>query len=315
MMKHSSLSPSVALAVPLLLAGSVSIAAPPPAAPMMTPQASKVLTSDKRYRFEEREQEEQTPREEVMAKFSAAYQKKGRPKIALFWNRELSDRVTSWEVDQRDSISQTGSVNLQGNIVQQTDAPEGEKSEFYSTPLDTSVDGKGKVSAYREFRREDGPRYGMGELFNSEFGSGFMQPFFDAAVQVVDRAAIIRLQDRETVSDGSAGYQPDRQRLETSALLGYSDFLAEVVMLPDDRTETGFSFRVTVKEVSTGIMVAMFKSEGTPPREDSAPARWVATDEGYQREEIIEREFDIDEFGEQIAYETLEALARVWSRG
>lgn len=141
---------------------------------------------------------------------------------------------------------------------------------------------------------------------------------------MLDRSMILRLTDNKTTKKGV-----DYQLNETSALEGYADYLAEILMTPDEYAPIGMSFLVTIKDVSTGAIVAMLSSDGElkdlkdlfndnwyvdnsgynwvdgrPPEQ-----KWVIDSDGYK---VIDLEPSPKLVGQQLAIELISELNSIW---
>jgi len=221
---------------------------------------------------------EQLPRSVVLNLFSDLYKKRGEPSIAIFWNRKFDSQLSQWK------------ANDGGGLVENKEAQQ---------------PGREK----------------LGEVESFEFSAGYMQPFLETSTKIIDREAIMRLTAHGASNDDNYwykryGYRPtlDYQKVETKALVGYAQYFTEIIFASGKNTDVDVSFMVTVKEVSTGRVVAMFKSDGRPPIKKNLPQRWVAKNSGYElgmpsNELVLPKEV-----GKQLAYETMEALVKVWGK-
>lgn len=281
-------------------------------------------------------------RSSVRSGFKNAYQRAGKPGIAVFWNREFNDELSQWYSDKR--VVRTG--EQAHNTNDKFEPASGSKLDGYNRSMTggsriveaqyfAECNEALKVSASRERGETDkdavsaevtpnaelcyqvlnkraptGDDMG-GKAKEFEFSSGYMQPFFGSGAKMLDRAAIMRITQRDNANKAGAEMISDSQQIETDALIGYADYLAEVVYSSKSGTQLGVEFLVTVKEVSSGRVVAMFRSEGTPADLDKPKEEWVATATGFSKR-TTSAETEPKAVGEQLAYETMEALSRVW---
>jgi hypothetical protein len=155
-----------------------------------------------------------------------------------------------------------------------------------------------------EWRAPRPARWGVDEALALELEAGFTALLTEAAVAVLDRAAIMRLQDRAQRSATA-----DAQRLETDALLAQADLLIELVMAPHPSAPLGASFRVTVKEVRTGRIVISRTGDGHAAALQSAE-RWEVGDDGFVR--ASDQRETAWLVGEELARDTMAALAEGW---
>lgn len=296
-------------------------------APMLAPP-QPVLTSEA-WNEEQRTKNVKplSARGDILSQFRSAYDNSGNPGIAIFWNRKFSDRLSQWEALARRSVTGEASTNAadifkkQGDIKKEdvlgsaigslnNSKPSGEVLGSY----ERNVQGGSRILAaeYIERKLDKEQRLGMGESRDFEFNAGFMQPFLSSSAKIIDRQAIMRLVERDNARDAGSEMIADYQKVETDALIGYADYLAEIVFTPNSSADLGMSFMVSVKEVATGRVVAMFKSDGTPPKKPVQPDQYIATASGYQKAVPEDKVGTPQEVGEQLAYETMEALTRIW---
>ena len=145
----------------------------------------------------------------------------------------------------------------------------------------------------------------MPEGLAFQLESGFTAAFAQSDVAMVDRAAVMRLQDRaERAAD------PDAQRVETDALLRHADFLVEVLMAPQPATPLDVVFQVNVKNVRTGQVVQSLTTDGKAASEATGTS-WEVGEQGFVRSRGRNAR-TANKVGEQLALETMEALAARW---
>jgi len=245
-------------------------------------------------------------RQEVLIKFTESYESAGEPEIAIFWNREFDDQLSQWYQTLR--TTQTGETAMKGKDKfepKSGDAPEYERN--------ISGDGKIVAAQYVEVRNKAQNRKGFSNESDSfGFSAGFTSTFLSVPTKILDRKAIMRLVQRDNAKEAGEEMISDYQKIETDALIGYAEYLAEILLTPDQSGDSSWAFMVTVKSVSTGQVVAMFKSTANKPFEEQQKSRWVATSSGYQKE-IDTREIGTPtEVGEQLAFETMQALSKMW---
>lgn len=241
----------------------------------------------------------QKQRLSIINSFRQAYSKTGQPKLAVFWNRKFDDQLSQWYQVSRSTQTKTAS----------------NRYELSSDPAITrsiNYDDKVAYTQYKEVRLDTRDRAGFNEADAFEFSSGFTSTLIDVPTKIIDRDTIMRLMDRKNAKDMGAALISDNQKVETDALVGYADYLAEILLARDPSAETGWSFMVSVMSLNDGRVVAKFKSEAktpeTPPEE-----RWVATSKGYQKTTIRkEKESSLAQVGEQLAFETMHALTKAW---
>jgi hypothetical protein len=235
----------------------------------------------------------------IIANFAQVYGTKGRPRIAVFWNRRFDDRLSDWTTGLR--VTETDSTEL--DVAVNGERVDGEKtSSALSGSLDAHLKERRSVAA--SWRQPEQRRGGLPEGLAFQLESGFTATFAEADVAMVDRAAAMRLQDRAAHTS-----DPDTQRVETDALSSHADLLLEVLMAPQPATPLGMVFQVNVKDVRTGQVVHSLTSDGQAAAAASA-ARWEAGEHGFVH--ASNRAQVASKIGEELALETMAALAARW---
>ncbi|THB73612.1 MAG: hypothetical protein D6B25_14880 [Desulfobulbaceae bacterium] len=208
----------------------------------------------------------------ITSDFSAAYERAGKPKIAVFWNRKFDDQLSQWEATQR--------INMNQQIT--------------------------------ETRAQRQNRSGLGESGGFDFSAGYSQDFILNGVQLIDRPAVMRFVERKTAMETGRETVADYQKVEADALIGFADYFNEIVFVERQDSEIGFEFLVSVKEVSSGRVVAMFRSNPRFPEKPAPEPVWLVTDNGYQKVYPERMKATPGEVGERLALETMGALSKVW---
>ena len=244
-------------------------------------------------------------RKNILKSFEKAYDKEGTPSIAIFWNRKFDDQLSQWYQDVR--LSQTGETSAKAS--DKFEPKSGDKPGY-----ERNVSGGGKIvsAQYEESRVKEQERNGFQESESFDFSAGFTTTFLSVPAKIIDRQAIMRLIQRDNSEEAGAEMISDYQKIETDALIGYAEFLAEVLLTPDPKGDTGWAFMVTVKSVSNGQVIAMFKSTGNKPLEGSVKEKWVSADSGYEKQTPKREIGHPQEVGEQLAYEVMESLTKAW---
>ena len=96
------------------------------------------------------------------------------------------------------------------------------------------------------------PNCGKTSVFNALTGVG---------ANLVDRSAAMRFADAEKAVQVE---RPDALRVEADALLQKGDLLLEVLNAPDPKAPSGLLYRLLVKEVGTGRVLASHVTDAKP---------------------------------------------------
>jgi len=229
----------------------------------------------------------------VGAAFRAAYAAEGTPRLAVFWNRAFSDRLSQWTALSR--------------VVRS------EQSRITGTLFDTDNSAliQGNESVQAELLNPETGRAGFEtERADMAFESAYVTPLQTHGARIIDRATVMRLTQSEMRNDEGMTYRPDQQLVETDALINYTDLIAEILMVRDPEADLGAAFRVQVKDVRTGELVISFLSRGETPARAGARREWVATDQGFQPR--ADKAPTPEGVARRLAFETMERLAGRW---
>jgi len=236
----------------------------------------------------------------IIAQFARVYGTKGRPRIAVFWNRRFDDRLSDWTTGVR--VTETERSQL--DVAARGERVDGsERSATITGSLDADLNQRRTLEA--SWRRLGHTRDGLPEGLAFQLESGFTAAFAQADVAMIDRAAVMRLQDRAARTSDR-----DTQRIEADALLNHADFLVEVLMAPQPATPLEMVFQVNVKDVRTGQVVQSLTTDGHAASEATAD-RWEVGERGFVRSRGRSAQ-TASKIGEQLALETMEQLAARW---
>jgi len=225
--------------------------------------------------------------------FAAAYARAGKPPIAVLWDRALTDTLSS----NYDLVAQSSSASA-------TEAGAGISRDGHhlhssSSEIHSSVSRLGT--------REVAPARAERVLSEDEdwtLEAAFVSRLREAGARLVDRNVAMRT----TAAAGTPASRSDRQTIETRALSGKAKLLLEVQQTLDPHTPFGVRFRIQIKDLSSGAILAMVAGDGSPP--PRGPGRFVAGPQGFEREAVPGP--TIEDAGTQLAEQTLSALASQW---
>ncbi|HZV09107.1 MAG TPA: hypothetical protein VFF94_05095, partial [Novosphingobium sp.] len=215
----------------------------------------------------------------LIARFTQAYRRAKSPRMVIFWNRALTDDVaTSHELYAR---SHTDS---QANVQSGYGWAHGDSASNSETRLGISHDDPG---------RRDTP---LAESDDFGLEQGFTDALAQAGVRLVDRTAIMR-------TGALRGGTWNLQALETRSILAHAELVVEVAPLADGSGGAG-SFKVVVRNLASGRLVANVQSRGEPPAQVQP---YVAGPSGFVR--AAPHEPTPYEAGRQIGLDVMAALA------
>ncbi len=241
------------------------------------------------------------PAPDALAMFSTSYVAAKRPRIAIYWNRELDDQLAARYEDYT-------SRRATDEVVESTTQDE-TRVEHGATSISdhsTSREKRSETAQGTRLLAAKTSRAGAAESIEWRLESAFLNPFLSAGVELIDRNVTMRM----LASAGTPDSRPDVQRIEASALAGKADLLMEVLMTPDADSPIGCRFRVTVKDVRSGAIVGLLSTRAIPSTETTS--RWVPGPGGFRKVTTTETPV-LEQFGERLAQEAMFHLANRWN--
>lgn len=189
----------------------------------------------------------------TIASFADSYARNGRPRLALYWNKQLSEALSDWYSDMRVVNSSQNNSTMSGDF-----------------NLNQSGNSQNTLEVQR--RVQDSRRAAVTESFEWEFQEAFLAPFLEAGATIVDRGAMMRF---------AAADQPasNEKTIEVRGLQGKADYLMEVLVSPNWKSSTGYELRTRILDVKTGAIVAMVNSKNLKEWNPEKPIQ--ATDRGF----------------------------------
>ena len=229
-------------------------------------------------------------------RFRASYVSQGRPRIAVFMNRELSDDVREWNV--------TSGV-LKPQSMSETQA--------HSDGTWNSVERIGGTAEHAHTgRAESASRESPHERWMWQFEDGFLQPFLATSARVIDRSSIVRLAAAQSAQTGLEYANLATKKVEVDALLDHADILVELLIVSAADAPHGYEFRAIAKEVRTGRIIASVVTQDGGVDRGPTTQRWGVGDAGYQLEIIEPPLPSLNEVSQGLAQLLMAELATVW---
>jgi len=221
----------------------------------------------------------------------AAYQTAGAPRIVVFLNRQLSDRLEN-DYDSVVIRGSTASLDAESVVSNNGRVREGAALAENSTQV-------------RRGRREvtdDTRAATLSEADEWRFLDAFDGQLQRAGINLVDRNTAMRRVAAET------GASRDKQTVEMEGIAKHADLMMTVLQTPDPSAPLGVLFRISVVDLETGIVRTSLTSDGSGPR--PGPGRFVAGANGFERE--APRGFGITGAGANVAIDTIRQMANRW---
>lgn len=225
------------------------------------------------------------------ARSAEEYRAAGSPRIVVFWNRELSDRIAN----DYDVV-----------VMERSEAAEGTAAAVSRNGR--SAEGS-RVTTYdreaRVGRREvdDDQREGlMDEDREWQFLESFQGRLQSYGLVLVDRSLAMR-----AVAAAENG-PTDKQTAEMRGIAGLADLMMTVTQTPAPDAPLGIRFKIAVTNVNDGRMITTLVADGEgPPR---GPGRFVAGTNGFEREQAPG--INAAQAGSNLASELLLRLVGKW---
>ncbi|WP_230772258.1 hypothetical protein [Sphingomonas sp. Leaf4] len=222
-----------------------------------------------------------------LARFAAAYAAAGRPRVVVFWNRELTADLDSG----REEVTR---LHVDGE--QRAEGSRSETAWRRGTDTEVTANGSSRIDAEQvtTTRTLDPGRRAAAddEARDFDIERGFSDALADAGVRLIDRTAILRT---TALGNDTANVQS----IETRALLGRAEWTLEVVAMNDGRR------RIVGRDLASGQVVVRAVSAGRPPV-GSQP--YVAGERGFVRASVAAP--GPYAVGRQIALDAMRAIAR-----
>jgi hypothetical protein len=200
--------------------------------------------------------------------FANWYAAAGRPRMLLFWNRQLTDETTTRRTDK----------TIEDRTYGESTSGETTSTRFGEATL-KETDGSERKVTSRESEAITGQTYSnMNRKASDLLETVFVNTFLAVGAEVVDRDALIR---RLSLENPQAD-RGDIQFLESQALATGIPYLVEILPSPDPDSPTGLVFTIKIKHLPTSSLRAQFQTRAVPP---TGPSRIVPVPGvGFQRQ-------------------------------
>lgn len=207
--------------------------------------------------------------------FREQYLAAGEPRIVLFWDIAFDDQTEmhggGLELEQQVNYGQ-GYINSRERLGA---ASQDDPSRSWS---------------------------GMARSESAAIESAFISALTGAGIQLVDRGTVIR-----TTHAGPDRTEENRKLIETDAIQSHADLLIEVITIPDQQNSHSYGFKVSCRNLETGVNLLAFYSNEEP--EKQAPrGGYVATDRGFEWYQPAQAPTSPDEYGFALANSVLNQL-------
>lgn len=210
----------------------------------------------------------------TLAAFSNWNRAQGRPRMLVYWNRQLDDETTTRYRD----VTTTGAAVVAGRNV-----------------------AVGGAVTVKEQERTTGGLYAEMWSDGGVIQNGYFGTLLNAGANVIDRAALMR----KVSTKKDAADRSDQQFIESLALEQGIDYLVEILPQTDAGSPTGYAFTVKITHLPTSSIRGQFRTIALPT---AGPKKWVAGTGGFYREQ--DSRVTADNIARTLASETLGAFTR-----
>jgi len=178
----------------------------------------------------------------AVERFRTAYRQGGAPRMAIYFNRELSDEVREWVPGDHHKLTTAHSQSASFNSLQ-------------TGPVSAQGSASATVESQSRYAIGDtGKRPDMRESWHWQFEEAITAALLDGGANVVDRAVIFRQMARQAPQTAGLDGSMSTTLNEISALDKYADVLIEM-KVTRSATDFGYDFRAVAKRVQTGQII------------------------------------------------------------
>ena len=189
------------------------------------------------------------------------YEKAGRPRILVLFNRRFAGDAELWRTDARFVLDARG-----GYTRRSTDKDKGEET----------ATGGGQVVSRVQHRTDQSADL-LPEAAAARAKSAFLKPLIAAKCTIVDPSVLDRIAQAETSRAEGHEHTRDPMNASTDAYLKAADWLIETVAVPSDRSRTPFFLNAKAVDLKTRSVLAYASTQDMvslgqlPGTEDSRP--------------------------------------------
>lgn len=233
--------------------------------PLGNTALAPALAAEQEYIAEPGAQFDEAAATAAVARFRTAYRQGGAPRMAIYFNRELSDEVREWIPGDHHKLTAVHSQSASFNSLQ-------------TGPVSAQGIASTTVESQSRYAIGDtGKRPDMRESWHWQFEEAITAALLDGGANVVDRSVIFRQMARQASQAAGLDGSMSTTLNEISALDKYADVLVEM-KVTRSATDFGYDFRAVAKRVRTGQIIGTAFVNGDQVQQYSAA---VASGSGY----------------------------------
>lgn len=189
----------------------------------------------------------------VVARFTQAYAAAGRPRVLVLWHRSVGDRITDEQQVERSAVS--AGLRARDNVAQQV------------------------VIRWKSGAEQPGSFLPPAQV--ADYESGLVRALLQAGVRLVDRSMALRMTALKAAQAGHAAASLDVPTVEAQSFADLAEQVLQVQLVPDPANPQGWSARLTLIEVHSGVVLADSLRNPSATQADRGERVWVATDKGF----------------------------------
>lgn len=212
-------------------------------------------------------------------KFKEVYERLGKPRVVIYWNKILSDDIAQRQervLDVQDinrttnnNSRQSTSGDVAGMTVNQGDNQVARQQRTVETTY--TIDNGKKTKQ-------------IDERIDAAVQSQFNSHLQTAGMRIVDRTMILRNAHLNDSKERNPQKTPDVLATEGKALHGFADILLEMELIPDAKSPFGLGFKVVGRRIADGTQVVNLYTIAVPQKVVPLPVtKYVATSKGYEK--------------------------------
>lgn len=213
---------------------------------------------------------EPSPRIADLKSFAEAYRRAGSPRLAIYFNRELSEQISEWLPQSLRQLELTQDSALIAETNRGTAVQAGATNRI--TLSETHALHSGPTVS----------REGLEERWRWQFEDAVSQTFLAADARVIDRALMLRQMAANRTPGGTTSAAVSMTTNEMVALNGFADVLIEILVARS--TDGTADLRATAKRLSDGQLLGSALLRAGELGQSEQPGRFVPTAGGYMRE-------------------------------
>lgn len=262
--------------------------------PMPGSPLAPALPGEQHYLAEPGSQYQQTDSVAVLERFREAYRRGGTPRMAIYFNRELSDEVREWVPGTQHTVTSTHAHTSSFNSLQ-------------TGPVSAQSSATGTIeSKSRHYTGETGKRPDLHEPWQWQFEESITAALLDGGANIVDRSVIFRQMARQSPQTAGMDGSVSTILNEITALDTFADVLIEMKVTRSS-TDYGYDFRAVARSVQTGQIIGTALVNGNQVQHHTGA---VAAASGYALR--TDNYLVLEQVSQELTFKLMQSLSNYW---